>query len=312
MSKTGIGIALPGAAAMLSGVAAYVVKVPSPEAPVRAGLTYLPGETGRLPRESMTQLAQLPMQGAAWGHAAAGCVGIDQTFIATGTFTSTCTGTLTMESWGGGGRGPATYQPGGGGAFAESSGISVTIGQTWLANVAPSITAGKNGYISFVCPTAVGACTTGLGVCSGAGLTTANFVCAYGAIAATGGNGAAGVGATKFSGGSSSGIGGGAGGAAGPDGAGKNNVGSTGGAGDNGLGGAGGVGANQNGVSNPLGGGGGGYGGTTQGGAPGGGAYGNAGHGGRGQVRVHSDASDVLTPVQTGGSGYGGGTVSMT
>ena len=46
----------------------------------------------------------------------------------------------------------------------------------------------------------------------------------------------------------------------------------------------------------------------------GGGAYnstGGIGVGARGQVIVHSDASDVLTPVVTGGSGHGGGTISM-
>ena len=348
MSK--IGIALPGALSLVAGVGAYMPR--SSYAPKREdtytraddiaaalGTKLWAGEAPRQPLDRITNLAQLFNFPQPPPPSAAGCVGVSQTFTSTGTFTSSCTGTLTMEVWGSGSTTGPNLPGAGGGAFAQSA-ISVTNGQTWLAEARPGNPTGGT-YASFICPTAITACVSTLKVCSGTSLTSSNFVCAdAGRISGGGGVGGAGgstansVGTTKFAGGKGgddSSVGAGGGGAAGPNGAGaagvshSGTVGGTGGIGDNGSGGSGGAGATPSvpgvtGGSNVNGGGGGGGGnGFAQpggyGGVPGGGGggsyYGSVG-GGRGEIRVHSDASDVLTPVVTGGSGHGGGTVSMT
>lgn len=299
---------------------------------------FLPGETPRQPLDRITNLAQLFNFPQPPPPSAAGCVGVTQTFTATGTFTSSCTGTLTMQAWGPGAKAAnsGSYSGQGGGAFASSNNISVTNGQTWLATVPASANVQAFTVPSFICPTANAACVSGtIASCVGTytGLSITNFVCAANgqrsavnsSTGGLGGTTAASLGVTLFkggNGGSASGVAaGGGGGSAGPDGAGNNGTTTAGGSGDAGSGGAGGtygaggVANGGPGGSNVNGGGGGGgannfyIGGA--GGVPGGGDGGrNTTSNSRGQIIVHSDASDVLTPVLTVGSGYGGGTVS--
>lgn len=351
MSK--LGVILTSSLSLGGVVAAYVPRSSYPrrddtyaradDLVAQLNSKFSPGESPRLPLDRITNLAQLFNFPQPPPPSAAGCVGVSQTFTSTGTFTSGCTGTLTMEAWGMGGGVFSDYMnAGGGGAFAKTTTIAVTNGQTWLA-VVPAGTIIATGRPSFICPTAVGACFSGLTSCSGVGLTTSNFVCAdngragtAGAGSSLGGSTAKSVGVTLFAGGKggaagSTTAGAGGGGAAGSDGAGADgtnsstNHGGDGGTADNGFGGVGGTGStgnnNTQGADNVKGGG--GTGGSLrtdtiyqlQGGAPGGGSgagvYTFPVPGTPGRVVVHSDASDVLTPVLTGGSGYSGGTVGM-
>jgi hypothetical protein len=254
------------------------------------------------------------------------CV-FDTSFSAAGatTFTAPCSGSVTMDAWGGGanGGGPNSGSAGGGGAGAFAEGvISITSGAVYNVVVGAGPAGvngtGSNGGLTYICPTSVPACTAVLAVCSGSGLSTSNFVCAdFGqngilthgiggqasqsvgnAIKSNGGNGGTG----------SANCGGGGGGAGGPDGAGGVGTGGgtcnpsgLGGTADNTLGGAGGAGSNAGtagtgGANATKGGGGGGATNTGTpgaGGAPGGGGGGawnngaNSGAGAPGRIRVH-------------------------
>ena len=318
MAKDRLGILLP----LLGGAMSF------------AGYGYTPRRVEDTPTNQAQFFTTFKSAGGGGGG---GCSGfVAQTVTSTGTVTINCTGTLTMDVIGPGGKAAnASYYSGsGGGAFASSV-ISVTNGQTWLANVPGAVSSNQFTTPAFICPTANTNCATGtITNCVGtfSGLSSSNLVCASNGQEAhinstTGGLGgttATSLGVTLFkggNGGSGSSIQpAGGGGSAGSAGAGNNGTSTVGGSGDAGSGGAGGVynaGTNGGAGGANVNGGGGGGGGAPgyiggAGGAPGGGSGGSNGTGGRGQVIIHSDASDVLTPVLTGGSGHGGGTISMT